>query len=117
MTWDRNQYKGTTEDRSFHLRAEQSQEIKGGYEVCKIEFSSSIFIGRKVRVKVSGHRALSLISTHGSIEIISPIDVSGSEVSLGSSVNTMIGGYVKTLEDGADAGKERELYRVEYSNL
>lgn len=104
MTWGHNQYKGTIEARSFHLHAEQNQEIKGGYEVCKIEFTSSIFIGRKVRVKISGNRSLSLVSTHGNIEINSPINVSGSAASSGSSV----GGYVKTLDDGLDAGRELE---------
>lgn len=59
-----------------------------------------------MRVKISGHRALSLISTHGNIEINSPLNISGSALFLGSSVKTSIGGYVKTVDDGADAGRD-----------
>ena len=103
MTWASDyEYPGNVEDRIFNVTTEEGQEIKEHLEVCKIEFTSSIFIGPKVRVKFSGHRALSLISTHGNIEINSPLNISELEL---SSVNSNLGGFVKTLSDGQDAGR------------
>ena len=103
MTWASDyEYQGSEEDRIFNVSTEDGQEIKEHFEVCKIEFTSSIFIGPKVRVKISGHRALSLISTHGNIEINSRLNINGLEL---SSVNLNVGGYVKTLGDGQDAGR------------
>ena len=78
-------------------------------EVCIIDFTSSIFIGQNVRVHISGQRALSLVSRHGNIEINSPLNISGSALSLGSSVQKSIGGYVKTSENGTDAGRATEI--------
>ena len=104
MTWTRNHYKGAEEIRTFDLLTEQNQQIHGRYKVCKIEFTSSIFIGKKVRVKIGGNRALSLVSTHGSIEINSPLNISGSAMYTGIS-NTSIGGYGKTSDDGVDGGR------------
>ena len=102
MTWASDyEYPGTEEDRIFNVTTEEGLEIKEHFEVCKIEFTSSIFIGPKVRVKLSGHRALSLISTRGNIEVNSPLNISGLEL---SSVNSNVGGYVKTLDNGLDAG-------------
>lgn len=100
MTWVPDyEYPGIVEERTFNVTTEKGLEIMEHYEVCKIEFTSSIFIGQKVRVKFSGHRAFSLISTHGNIEINSPLNING------LAVNSSIGGYVKTLDDGADAGR------------
>ena len=96
------EYPGTVEGRMFNTTTEKDLEIKEQFEVCKIEFTSSIFIGPKVRVKFSGHRAFSLISRHGNIEINSPLNISGLE---SSSVSTSMGGYVKTSADGKDAGR------------
>lgn len=102
MTWNSDyEYPGTEEERIFNVTTEEGQEIKEHFAVCKIEFTSSIFIGPKVRVKFSGHRALSLISTHGNIEVNSPLNISGLEL---SSVNSNVGGYIKTLDYGLDAG-------------
>ena len=76
MTWNSDyEYPGTEEERIFNVTTEEGQEIKEHFAVCKIEFTSSIFIGPKVRVKFSGHRALSLISTHGNIEVNSPLNI------------------------------------------
>ena len=103
MTWASDyEYPGVVEDRTFNTITEEGIEIKENYQVCKIEFTSSIFIGKMVHVRFSGHRALSLISTHGNIEINSPLNISGFEV---SSVISSIGGYVKILDDGVDAGR------------
>lgn len=102
MTWASDyEYLGTVEDRIFNVTTDEGKEMTEDFEVCKIEFTSSIFIGPRVRVKFSGHLALSLISTHGNIEINSPLNISGFELSVSSSV----GGYVKTSGDGSDAGR------------
>lgn len=96
MFWTNNhEYAGEIEQRTFEKMA---------YNVCKIEFSSSIRIGRQVRVKISGKRALSLISMHGSIEIFSQIDIDATEHSDESLSETSIGGYVKVSHDDKAAG-------------
>lgn len=101
MTWSGNrEYVGGTESRTFNLPKSGSVV----YEVCEIKFTSSIFIGRKVRVNIRGKRALSLISTHGNIEINSRISINGSAQPSDRFVKTSIGGYVKTADDGENAG-------------
>lgn len=96
MSWTNNhEYAGEIEQRTFKKMA---------YNVCKIEFSSSIRIGRQVRVKISGKRALSLISMHGSIEIFSQIDIDATEHSDESLSETSIGGYVKVSHGDKAAG-------------
>ena len=105
MNWASDyEYPGSIEKRTLDATTKNGQ-VKEQHEVCKIEFTSSIFIGQRVRVRFSGHRALSLISTHGNIEINSPLNVSGSEL---SSASVSVGGYVKTLGDGADAGRSNK---------
>ncbi|XP_022793690.1 uncharacterized protein LOC111332593 [Stylophora pistillata] len=97
MTWDGNyKYDGAIEGPKTFM--------KNDYEVCKIEFSSTIFIGRQVSVRISGKRALSLISTHGSIEIHSHININGSDDPYESLAGTRIGGYAKASHDGEHAG-------------
>ena len=103
MTWASDyEYSGADEYEIFNTTTKDNKQITEPFEVCKIEFTSSIFIGPKVRVKFSGHRALSLISTHGNIEINSPLNISGIEL---SSVSSSVGGYVKTSGNGSDAGR------------
>ena len=103
MKWSGNhEYKGQVENRYFIVP----------HNVCKIEFTSSIFIGSKVRVNISGEHALSLVSSHGNIEIYSPIDISGKFFNAaGMAVNakTRIGGYFKA---GVDSGKFLKLCRL-----
>jgi len=112
MNWASDyEYTGCLEKRTLNTTTKNGQEVKEQHEVCKIEFTSSIFIGQRVRVRFSGHRALSLISTHGNIEINSPLNINGSEL---SSANMSVGGYVKTLGDGADAGRSN---RVTFFNI
>lgn len=97
MTWDGNyKYDGAIEG-PWTFKEKKN-------EVCKIEFSSSIFIGRQVSVRISGKRALSLISTHGSIEINSLIDINGSNHPYESLAGTRIGGYAKASPDREHAG-------------
>lgn len=55
-------------------------------------------------MNISGAHALSLTSTHGNIEMYSPIDIGGSSFNK-DGMKTSIGGYVKTIEDELDAGK------------
>ena len=99
MTWAPDyEHPGIVENRTFNVTTEKGLEMMQHYEVCKIEFTSSIFIGQQVHVKFSGHRAFSLISTHGNIEINSPLNING------LAVNSSFGGYVKTLDDGTDTG-------------
>lgn len=98
-------YRGYIETREFQPAGKNVEHD----EVCTIDFTSSIFIGQNVRVHISGQRALSLVSRHGNIEINSPLNISGSALSLGSSVQKSIGGYVKTSEDGRDAGRATEI--------
>ena len=101
---------GQIEERYFNISG-QSKDAVIPYKVCKIEFSSTIFIGSKVRVNITGSHALSLVSSHGNIEVHSPIDISGSPSrSFGMHINqnTSVGGFFKMdqdLEDGMDAGK------------
>ena len=100
-------HKGQIEDRYFNISG-QSKDTIIPYKVCNIEFSSTIFIGFKVRVNITGSHALSLISSHGNIEVYSPIDISGSPSrSFGMHINekTSVGGFFKIKEDGMDAGK------------
>lgn len=111
MGWyGKHECKGQIEDRSFTIPG-QSKDAIIPYKVCKIEFSSTIFIGSKVRVNITGSHALSLVSSHGHIEVHSPIDISGSPSrSFGMHINqnTSVGGFFKMdqdLEDGMDAGK------------
>lgn len=111
MRWyGKHECKGQIEDRSFNIPG-QSKDAIIPYRVCKIEFSSTIFIGSKVRVNITGSHALSLVSSHGNIEVHSPIDISGSPSrSFGMHINqnTSVGGFFKMdqdLEDGMDAGK------------
>lgn len=100
MSWTNNhEYAGEIEQRTF-----KKTTSAFAYNVCKIEFSSSIRIGRQVRVKISGKRALSLISMHGSIEIFSQIDIDATEHSDESLSETSIGGYVKMSHDDKAAG-------------
>ena len=108
MGWyGKHECKGQIEDRSFTIPG-QSKDAIIPYKVCKIEFSSTIFIGSKVRVNITGSHALSLVSSHGNIEVHSPIDISGSPSrSFGMHINqnTSVGGFFKIKEDGMDVGK------------
>ena len=108
MRWyGKHECKGQIEDRSFNIPG-QSKDAIIPYKVCKIEFSSTIFIGSKVRVNITGSHALSLVSSHGNIEVHSPIDISGSPArSFGMHINqnTSVGGFFKIKEDGMDVGK------------
>lgn len=108
MRWyGKHECKGQIEDRSFNIRG-QSKDTIIPYKVCKIEFSSTIFIGSKVRVNITGLHALSLVSYHGHIEVHSPIDISGSRSrSFGMHINenTSVGGSFKIKKDGMHAGK------------
>lgn len=108
MRWTGNhEYKGEIKTRYFSV-PQQFTKITMSYKVCKIEFTSSIFIGRRVIVSIRGQHALSLISIHGNIEINSPIDISGSSfkpVGMPVDAKTTIGGYFKTVKDGLDAGR------------
>ena len=107
MRWHgKHECKGQIEDRSFNIPG-QSKDTIIPYKVCKIEFSSTIFIGSKVRVNITGSHALSLVSYHGNIEVHSPIDISGSPShSFGMYINekTSVGGFLKIKKDGMDAG-------------
>ena len=104
MRWSGNHIqKGDVKRSHFNVRR-KSSEIKESYYVCKFEVTSSIFIGRGVRVNISGAHALSLTSKHGNIEVYSPIDIGGSSF-IKDGMKTSIGGYVKTKGDGLDAGK------------
>lgn len=117
MTWASDyEYPGNVEKQIFNTTIEKGKEITEHFEVCKIEFTSTIFIGSKVRVRIDGYRALSLISTHGNIEINSPLNISGVEL---PSVSSSVGGYVKTSGDGLDAGKANNYIketRIEFVN-
>ncbi|KAJ7382340.1 hypothetical protein OS493_035617 [Desmophyllum pertusum] len=93
-------YRGYIETRAFQPVSVMHDEV------CTIDFTSSIFIGQMCAFTLVGQRALSLVSRHGNIEINSPLNISGSALSLGSSVQKSIGGYVKTSEDGRDAGPQ-----------
>ena len=104
MRWSGNHMlEGEINLSNFNLRRKPS-EISESYSVCKFEVTSSIFIGRSVRVNINGAHALSLTSTHGNIEMYSPIDIGGSSFNE-DGMKTSIGGYVKTIGDGLDAGK------------
>ena len=108
MRWyGKHECKGQIEDRYYNIPG-QSKDSIISYKVCKIEFSSTIFIGSKVRVNITGSHALSLVSSHGNIEVHSPFDISGSpshSFEMHVNENTSVGGFVKIKEDGMDAGK------------
>lgn len=108
MRWyGKHECKGQIQDRSFNIPG-QSKDTIIPYKVCKIEFSSTIFIGSKVRVNITGSHALSLVSDHGNIEVHSSIDISGSPYhSFGMHINekTSVGGFLKIKKEGMDAGK------------
>ena len=104
MRWSGNhREKGEITTSNFNVRRKPSG-FTVPYKVCKLEFMSSIFIGREVRVDISGAHALSLTSTHGNIEVYSPINIGGSSFNK-AGMETSVGGYIKTIEDGIDTGK------------
>lgn len=107
MRWSGNHvYDGQLETRYFSVPGQLAKNT-ASYKVCKIEYTSSIFIGREVRTEIRGEHALSLISTHGNIEINAAINISGStfdEAGM-SGAKTSIGGYFKQKGDGLDSGR------------
>ena len=118
MRWSGNhEYDGTLQTWHFLV---PGQAINVSYKVCKIEFASTILIGKEVRVKITGAYALSLVSTHGNIEIHSEIDISGStfnQAGMQFNPETNVGGYVRIRKDELDAGMPQQRMSVIVQNL
>ena len=106
MLWlNSRTYKGKLQRKTF---SDPETGAVEHYSVCVIRFSSSIYIGKKVTVKVSGQHGLSLVSHYGNIEIYAPINISGSASSPTAASSKMYGGYISR---GADNfGESSFLY-------
>ncbi|XP_068722401.1 uncharacterized protein [Montipora capricornis] len=103
MQWgDSHRYNGSHLDRQFQVPGKPSY-FTLSYKICKIAFTSTIYIGSQVRVNISGEHAFSMESTHGNIEIKTPIDISGSSKFI-FVARTSIGGFVKRSAHEVEAG-------------
>ena len=109
MQWgDSHRYNGSHLDRQFQVPGKPSY-FTLSYKICKIAFTSTIYIGSQVRVNISGEHAFSMESTHGNIEIKTPIDISGSSKFI-FVARTSIGGFVKRSADEVEAGREWHIF-------